>query len=131
MPRRPKEALKKARESPHFDFWCLGAIAYDCIVDNRALSLEQQRIVALAQHMRANGCSVRQIVAELRGLGVVNRRGRPWSLSGVFQIVRKIPRRDLGAPSPAGGLEAVRPVAEAAGTVDGDRESYEELPFTD
>ncbi len=108
----------------------MGALAYDCIVDNRALSLEQQRVVALAQHMRANGCSVRQIVAELRGLGVVNRRGRPWSLSGVFQIVRKIPKREVRAPS-SGGLEATPPLAEAPETVNADRDSYEELPFTD
>jgi hypothetical protein len=109
----------------------MGAIAYHWIVDNRALSIEQQRIVALAQDMRANGCSVRQIVAELRGLGAVNRRGRPWSLSGVFQIVRKIPRREAGAPSPAGGLEVVAPVTGSAASVDDDLDSYEELPFTD
>jgi hypothetical protein len=109
----------------------MGAIAYHCIVDIRALSVEQQRIVALAQDMRANGCSVRQIVAELRGLGAVNRRGRPWSLTGVFQIVRKVPRRDAGAPSPAGGFEAVAPAASSSASVDDAPDSYEELPFTD
>ena len=77
---------------------------------------EQQRIIALARHMRASGRSIRQIAAELRSLGAVNRRGRPLSVSYVFHIVR-MTKQGRGSCVPT-------PPHEFA-------DSETELPFTD
>ena len=96
-------------------------------VDGEATSLNRERIVALAQHMRASGRSLRQIVVELRDMGVVNRRGRPLSLSYVFKLVRAVPSAGRGVPSrdPAACDQAQHH------TPDERNDSEPELPFTD
>jgi hypothetical protein len=102
-------------------------MAYAWIVDANAISVNHERVIALAQHMRANGRSLRQIVVELRDMGVVNRRGRPLSLSYVFSIVRAIPRADrrvlLRHPEPCDKPACVAHIASD--------DSGPELPFTD
>jgi hypothetical protein len=50
------------------------------------------RLVALVRHMHATGLSMRQIVAELRTLGVVRTDGRPMRLVHVWGVLRAKPR---------------------------------------
>ena len=47
---------------------------------------EEQRVIAVVRHMRAKGLTLHQIVRLLAALGVVNRRGRPFGLSRVFEM---------------------------------------------
>ncbi len=49
---------------------------------------EEQRLVALVRHMYASGRSMREIVTELRIMGVVNRAGKPFRLLHVWTILR-------------------------------------------
>jgi len=54
----------------------------------------EQRILAVVRHMYfVKRLPMRDIVAELREMGIVNRRGKPFGLSRVFEIVH-----DKGKP---------------------------------
>jgi hypothetical protein len=49
---------------------------------------DEQRLVALVRHMHATGRSMKDIVTELRIMGVVNREGEPLRLLHVWGILR-------------------------------------------
>ena len=49
---------------------------------------DEQRLAALVRHMHASGRSMREIVAELRSMGVVNRAGKPLRLLHIWSILR-------------------------------------------
>ena len=57
------------------------------VVDER-----EQRVVALVRHMHSIGLSMRQIVTELRVMGVVRTDGKPMRLVHVWAILRSKPR---------------------------------------
>jgi hypothetical protein len=48
----------------------------------------EERLIALVRHMHANGRSMREIVTELRTMGVVNRAGKPLRLIHIWSILR-------------------------------------------
>jgi hypothetical protein len=48
---------------------------------------KEQAVLAIVRYMRRRGRTLRQIVAELRGLGVVGRRGAPIGPTRVFQMI--------------------------------------------
>jgi hypothetical protein len=48
----------------------------------------EQRLIALVRHMYATGLTMRQIVSELRGLGVVDPTGKPLRLVHIWGILR-------------------------------------------
>ncbi len=50
-------------------------------------SPEEQRVVALVRRLRAEGHTMRGIVAELEARGVRNRRGSAFPLSRVHEIL--------------------------------------------
>jgi hypothetical protein len=59
----------------------------------------EERVMAVARHMRASGYTIRQIVDFLRGLGVVGRRGTPIGTTRVFEMIhggRSKPKRGSG-----------------------------------
>ena len=47
----------------------------------------EERVVAVARHMRAAGFTLREIVERLREAGVVNRRGTPIGMTRVFEMI--------------------------------------------
>jgi hypothetical protein len=49
---------------------------------------DEKRLAALVRHMHASGRSMREIVTELRAMGVVNRAGKPLRLLHVWSILR-------------------------------------------
>lgn len=49
---------------------------------------DEERLIALVRHMHASGRSMREIVTELRVMGVVNRAGKPLRLIHVWSILR-------------------------------------------
>jgi hypothetical protein len=49
---------------------------------------QEERLVALVRHMYASGRSMRDIVTELRTMGVVNAAGKPFRLVHVWTILR-------------------------------------------
>jgi hypothetical protein len=53
------------------------------VVDERG-----PRVVALVRHMHASGRPMRDIVAELRSMGVVNGGGHPLRLEHIWAILR-------------------------------------------
>jgi hypothetical protein len=48
---------------------------------------EEERVVAVVRHMRANGHKIREIVSFLADLGVVGRRGKPIGTTRVFEMI--------------------------------------------
>jgi hypothetical protein len=48
----------------------------------------EERLVALVRHMHASGRSMREIVTELRIMGVVNLAGKPFRLVHVWTMLR-------------------------------------------
>ncbi len=63
---------------------------------------EEQRVVATVRHMYfVSRLPMREIVAHLAAAGIVNRRGRPFGLSRIFEIVH-------------GGRHAARPGEDGA-----------------
>lgn len=54
---------------------------------NIVIDWKEKAVVAVARHMRRQGRTLRQIVAELARLGVVGRRGAPIGLSRVFEMI--------------------------------------------
>src|SRR5258708_32185242 len=49
---------------------------------------DEQRIIAVVRHMYfVKRLPMRDVVAELREMGIVNRRGKPFGLSRVFEMV--------------------------------------------
>jgi hypothetical protein len=49
---------------------------------------DEERLIALVRHMHASGRSMREIVTELRIMGVVNRAGKPLRLVHIWSILR-------------------------------------------
>ena len=49
---------------------------------------DEERLIALVRHMHASGRSMRDIVTELRIMGVVTRAGKPLRLIHVWTILR-------------------------------------------
>jgi hypothetical protein len=66
----------------------------------------EQRILAVVRHMYvADRVPMREIVTRLREMGIVNRRGRSFGLSSVFEMIhrgRKQPREAKKKASPRG-----------------------------
>ena len=55
---------------------------------------DEQRVIAVIRHMYfAERLHMRAVVAALKKMGVVNRRGRPFGLSRVFEIVHAAKRK--------------------------------------
>jgi hypothetical protein len=51
---------------------------------------EEQRLLAVVRHMYlSERLPMRDIVERLRRMGVVNRRGRPFGLSGVWEMIHR------------------------------------------
>lgn len=48
---------------------------------------KEERIAAVARHMRASGATLRQIVEFLQQDGVVGRRGTPIGMTRVFEMI--------------------------------------------
>jgi hypothetical protein len=46
------------------------------------------RVIALVRHMHASGRPMRDIVTELRSMGVVNGAGHPLRLAHIWAILR-------------------------------------------
>jgi hypothetical protein len=64
---------------------------------------EEQRVISVIRHMYFVGrVPMRDIVKRLKEMGVRNRRGRPFPLSRVFEIVHSTNTRPPEA-SPSGG----------------------------
>jgi hypothetical protein len=87
---------------------------YRVSTDRRALVVDdnEQAVTAVVRHMRSEGKTLMQIVAALRELGVANRRGQPFTLSRVHEMlsgakgVGVAPRQSLDAsvePGPKSG----------------------------
>jgi hypothetical protein len=57
------------------------------VIDER-----EQRLVALVRHMHTTGLSMKQIVTELRAMGVVRTDGKPMRLLHVWAVLRSKPR---------------------------------------
>ena len=69
--------------------WRLSADRSRLIIDK-----DEQRLLAVVRHMYfAERINMRQIVQRLAEMGVVNRRGRPFSLSAVWTIIHERRRR--------------------------------------
>jgi hypothetical protein len=49
---------------------------------------DEKRLVAIVRHMHASGRSMREIVTELRIMGVVDHAGKPLRLVHVWGILR-------------------------------------------
>jgi hypothetical protein len=55
---------------------------------------QEQRVISVVRHMYFIGrVPMREIVKRLKEMGVVNRRGHPFPLSRVFEIVHSTNRR--------------------------------------
>jgi hypothetical protein len=51
---------------------------------------DEQRILSVVRHMYfAERVPMREIVARLRDMGIVNRRGRAFGLSSVFEMIHR------------------------------------------
>jgi hypothetical protein len=51
---------------------------------------DEQRILSVVRHMYfAERVPMREIVMRLREMGIVNRRGRPFGLSSVFEMIHR------------------------------------------
>jgi hypothetical protein len=51
---------------------------------------DEQRILSVVRHMYfAERVPMREIVARLRDMGIVNRRGRSFGLSSVFEMIHR------------------------------------------
>jgi hypothetical protein len=51
---------------------------------------DEQRILSVVRHMYfAERIPMREIVMRLREMGIVNRRGRPFGLSSVFEMIHR------------------------------------------
>jgi hypothetical protein len=62
----------------------------------------EERIVAVARHMRKSGATLREIVEFLRREGIVGRRGTPIGTTRVFEMIhggRKKPRLAITQPA--------------------------------
>jgi hypothetical protein len=81
------------------------------------LDPEEQRLLSVVRHMYlVERLPMRGIVDRLRKMGIVNRRGRPFGLSGVWEMIHR--RQDRPHEAKAGGKAArkakVRTVRKAA-----------------
>jgi hypothetical protein len=72
--------------------------------DRRRLVVDrdEQRVMAVVRHMRSRGMTIRAIVAELKSMGVVSRRGRPFGIGSVFRMLERPskPPPEAKAPKP-------------------------------
>jgi len=66
----------------------------------------EQNVIAVVQKMRSNGYKLRQIVASLKELGVVGRRGKPIGMTRVFEIIHGGRKKSEGAGGPRSGKRA-------------------------
>jgi hypothetical protein len=58
----------------------------------------EQRILSVVRHMYfAERVPMREIVTRLREMGIVNRRGRAFGLSSVFEMIHRGPRQPAEA----------------------------------
>jgi hypothetical protein len=58
----------------------------------------EQRVLAIVQHMyRVRRLPMREIVKALKNMGVVNRRGQPFGLSRVWEMIHRPPSRPAEA----------------------------------
>lgn len=65
--------------------WRLSADRSKLILDP-----DEQRLLAVVRHMYfIERIPMRQIVENLREMGVINRRGRPFTLSGVWSMIHQ------------------------------------------
>lgn len=75
---------------------------------------EEQRLLSVVRHMYlSEGLPMRVIVERLRKMGVVNRRGRPFGLSSVWEMIHN--RNEKPREAKKGGrtpVRASRPVAK-------------------
>ena len=67
------------------------------LVKNR----DEQRVLAVVRHMYfVQRIPMRDIVVRLRDMGVVSRRGRPFGLSSVFEMIHRGNERPPEADAP-------------------------------
>jgi hypothetical protein len=83
--------------SPQFDRKVLfGEVpwGYHLNEDRTQLVVDEdvRAILAVVRHMRERGLTMRQLVEELREMGIVNRRGKPFNLTRVFQLLHGGPK---------------------------------------
>jgi len=51
---------------------------------------DEQRILSVVRHMYfAERIPMRDIVARLREMGIINRRGKPFGLSSIFEMIHR------------------------------------------
>jgi site-specific DNA recombinase len=63
---------------------------------------DEQRVLAVVRHMYfVERIPMRSVVERLRDMGVVNRRGRPFGLSSVFEMIHRRPSRPPEASAAA------------------------------
>jgi hypothetical protein len=54
----------------------------------------EQRVIAVVRHMYfVERIPMRDVVARLREMGIVNRRSRPFGLSSVFEMIHRRPTK--------------------------------------
>ena len=71
---------------------------------------EEQRVLAVVSHMYfVQRVPMRDVVARLGEMGVVNRRGRPFGLSSVFDMIHHGKKRPPEANAPKRGRSRARP----------------------
>ncbi|HEY1696192.1 MAG TPA: hypothetical protein VGG39_28695 [Polyangiaceae bacterium] len=80
------------------------------------LDPEEQRLLSVVRHMYlVERLPMRGIVERLRKMGVVNRRGRPFGLSGVWEMIHRRQDKPTEAKGRgAAGKGKVRAVRKAA-----------------
>jgi hypothetical protein len=79
------------------------------------LDPEEQRLLSVVRHMYlVERLPMRGIVDRLRKMGVVNRRGRPFGLSGVWEMIHRRQDRPDEASAKARGSKTGRAAAKKA-----------------
>jgi hypothetical protein len=65
--------------------WRVSADRSKLVVDD-----QEQRVIAVVRHMYfVERIPMRDVVARLREMGIVNRRGKPFGLSSVFEMIHR------------------------------------------
>ncbi|MGH7297622.1 MAG: hypothetical protein ACRELB_21975 [Polyangiaceae bacterium] len=68
---------------------------------------EEQRLLSVVRHLYlAERLPMRTIVERLRKMGIVNRRGRPFGLSGVWEMIHRRKERPAEAKASGAGRKA-------------------------
>lgn len=84
------QALRgEGKAAPRPATWGRVPWGYRLSADGMSLepNLAERAVVAVARHMRLRGLKLRQIVDELKKLGVVNRNGRPFGITRVYELL--------------------------------------------